>query len=152
MKELFKLLKKQWLTTPFFLYYLAIVLRLTVFRDSFLPLRLMGGRFDEPWNYYHYWIDQRNWTMLWRDFSWNYIGNVAGFIPLGMYIAFYQRKHSILVATLAGLLLSLFIESSQYLFTVGISSISDLITNTAGAWLGAVLIQGLKRKAESYSN
>ena len=49
--------------------------------------------------------------------------------------------------TAIGLLLSVTVESIQYVFELGNVEADDLIANTAGAWLGAYG-QGLHRKSE----
>jgi VanZ like family len=66
------------------------------------------------------------------------LDNLLLFIPLTAGLTLLGRRRRWVV--LAGFLLSLSIESLQYRVIPGRdSSLSDLLTNTTGAWLGAVL-------------
>lgn len=71
--------------------------------------------------------------------------NVLLFVPLGVLLRGYWRR-SLLVSCAAGLAISLLIEASQatglwglYLCPYRRADVDDLITNTAGALLGALL-------------
>jgi VanZ like family/Concanavalin A-like lectin/glucanases superfamily len=70
--------------------------------------------------------------------------NIAGFIPLGVILCVYfsftgMRFKAILLATLVGALLSLVIEVLQAYIPSRGSGTTDIITNTIGALIGAVL-------------
>jgi VanZ like family len=72
------------------------------------------------------------------------IANIVGFIPLGMilgaYFAFgHSRSRTILYATLAGGFLSFIIEVLQAFIPRRVSGTTDIITNTLGALIGAVV-------------
>lgn len=80
--------------------------------------------------------------------------NVVGFIPLGFlmvasYLAYRsstKRFSMLLGVTLAGMAISLFIETVQYLAVMGrFSSAMDLATNTLGTLLGGVAYFGFIR-------
>lgn len=71
--------------------------------------------------------------------------NVVLFIPLGLLLRGFARR-SVLTSTLAGLAVSLLIEVTQYtgdwgLYPCGyrIADVDDLMTNTLGALIGALL-------------
>ncbi len=153
MKTVVALLRKKRLVNTLFVVYLLLVLRLTVFRPAFWPLRLFQGSIGgEPWSYYPVYIQQRHWNALWRDFLWNYPGNIVGFLPLGGWLVWRNRRCPLWKTAAVGLALSVTIEVSQYVFSVGIASVSDLMTNTLGAWLGGWLMKNAqlnaKRRAE----
>jgi len=85
-----------------------------------------------------------------RDFEarWDYLykllGNIAGFVPLGFIVCAYlawtrNRRQAILYASLAGGVLSFMIEVLQAYIPQRDSGTTDIITNTLGAALGAVL-------------
>lgn len=63
------------------------------------------------------------------------LGNVALFVPLGVMLMIVIRRWSGVVGLAA--LLSLSIEVSQYVFSLGRTDVTDLICNVAGAALGA---------------
>ena len=70
----------------------------------------------------------------------NIAGNVVLFVPIGIAlgVAFRGRPRPLVAATLTGLLISLAIEISQYVFAVGrVVDIDDVVLNVAGTWLGA---------------
>lgn len=74
-----------------------------------------------------------------------YLFNIALFVPLGV-IARGFLGRSVLVSTVGGFLVSLLIESTQYTGIWGIyacayrfADVDDLIANTAGAVLGAII-------------
>ena len=80
--------------------------------------------------------------------SWEYVKddllNVAGFIPLGFVICAYLRStrgrgRSILLTIFAAATLSFMIEVLQAYIPRRVSGTTDIITNTLGAALGAVL-------------
>ena len=87
-----------------------------------------------------------------REFrlTWKYAceagTNIAGFMPLGLILCLYlawtrTRRKAIWTATLFCGLLSFAIEMAQYYIPKRGSGITDIITNTLGAALGAALLQ-----------
>lgn len=70
--------------------------------------------------------------------------NVVGFIPVGFFIcatliSLCRRRRSIGLSTLTGFLLSLSIEILQAYIPMRKSGTTDLITNTLGTLVGALL-------------
>lgn len=131
-----------------FVCYLAVLLKITVFRGGFgthgfctdgsINLKL----FEE----YAPLIRTHDWDR----FIYLFVGNIIWFVPLGMYVRYRKPQAGIMRAVIFGLLLSLCIEIMQYLFGTGISELDDLILNTFGAALGA-LIRVKKRAGEGIS-
>lgn len=80
------------------------------------------------------WID----PPIWYGPITNLFGNVFLFVPLGFLLIIMSRRHSLLLTTLAGALISLCIEVAQYVFAVGYSDVDDLLFNTIGAALGGM--------------
>ena len=68
-------------------------------------------------------------------FIYLFIGNIIWFVPLGFYLAVYKRK-PFWITILYGFLLSLFIETMQYVLGTGVSELDDLILNTLGCIIG----------------
>jgi VanZ family protein len=82
----------------------------------------------------HYWTVFDVWT------------NIAGYLPLGMLMVLslprsrrWSPYWSVLLATLAGILVSGAMEAVQTFLPTRVASNLDLMTNSAGAFLGAVL-------------
>jgi len=77
--------------------------------------------------------------------SVNLLGNVAMFLPVGWLTSALSRGR-VWPGLAAGLALSLTIETGQYVLDVGrAADVDDVILNTAGAALGALLAGGLLR-------
>lgn len=72
-------------------------------------------------------------------------GNVILFIPLGIYIKTFFKNSNMLknIIILCGI--SLIFEVSQYVFAIGATDITDIITNTIGGILGINIYLLLKR-------
>ena len=81
--------------------------------------------------------------------------NVAGFVPLGFVLALYLAKVRNLrqitfVTALIGGSVSVAIEYFQSYLPTRYSGVTDIVTNTAGAWLGAMLYSRLATIANKY--
>lgn len=132
-----------------FVIYIAVVLKITVFRSSFgLHHLFQNGSLNlVPFTGYMIFVKSKNWFR----FIYLFGGNIVWFMPFGMYLQYTKKLKSILTVTLCGLLFSLCIETMQYVFGTGISELDDLILNTFGAWIGAVgvkLFQSKKNKPD----
>jgi hypothetical protein len=106
---------------------LTIPQRMTVFKMTFLESSIEKLRID-------------------CGFVIDFIINLFGFMPFGFFFSalLFRRRgkfpiYFILIAGSAGFLLSLFIEVAQAWLPSRYSSIDDLILNTTGALLGAML-------------
>lgn len=75
----------------------------------------------------------------------NLLGNMALFAPIG----FIAYRDSVLRAAAVGLALSLGIETTQFIFAAGFSDLDDIISNTLGAFVGA-LIASFRQPREAY--
>lgn len=63
-------------------------------------------------------------------------GNIILFVPLGIYISILLDKNKTLKNILIILIVSLVFESCQYIFGIGATDITDIITNTFGGVIG----------------
>ena len=76
----------------------------------------------------------------------NILGNILIFVPVGLAWPFcYRKLNTIGKTVLAGGAFSLFIEITQLPFYSRCSDVDDLILNTTGALVGAVIYFGMKR-------
>lgn len=138
--EIIVLMKKNTANLLFFLFiiYIAVVLRITVFRSSFSISNLFrnGNLNLTIFKGYMIFVRSRNWYR----FIYLFVGNIVWFIPFGMYLQYTKKFKNVLLVTLCGMLFSLCIETMQYVFGTGVTELDDLILNTFGAFLGAVSV------------
>ncbi len=74
-----------------------------------------------------------------KAFVINVFGNVIVFMPFGYIVSMLRGKSGIVIATLTGLAMSLFVEVIQLCLRIGSFDVDDLLLNTIGAFLGAVI-------------
>jgi glycopeptide antibiotics resistance protein len=75
-----------------------------------------------------------------RDLGVEMMANLGLFAPLGLMLAFYWRRFAVLKTTLLVLGISIGIEATQLaLRNNRASDITDIITNTAGGFIAAVI-------------
>jgi VanZ like family/Concanavalin A-like lectin/glucanases superfamily len=106
------------------------------------PDLLISERFFvvDKWFLEPFWREYRSGWSYWKD-----VGiNVTGFIPLGLFFCSYlslvrRIKRPALVTIVLGFLVSLTIEVLQAFLPTRDSGMTDLITNTFGTALGALL-------------
>ena len=116
-----------------FLLYLAVVLRITVFRSGFGTHALFGGNLNLT-------VFAAYLPLLrahrWGTFVYLFFGNIAWFVPFGFFLR--RRGRSLPQTLLLGLAFSLTIETLQFVFATGVSELDDLILNTVGVGFGAL--------------
>ena len=71
--------------------------------------------------------------------------NFLVFIPFGMYMRMLLKRRSWLIQLLPPFLASVAFEVVQYVFAIGVSDITDVIMNTAGAATGLAVFALLAR-------
>ena len=74
------------------------------------------------------------------------LANVVLFVPFGILALTAFRWMRVWSATLAGLATSCLIEGVQLFLPTRYSTVSDLIANTAGALIGALLVVAWRRR------
>lgn len=130
-----------------FILYIAIVLKITVFRSSFSLNGLFSGGTVNLTLFKGYMIFVR--SRNWYRFIYLFVGNIVWFIPFGMYLQYTGKFKNVLIVTLLGMLFSLSIETMQYVFGTGVSELDDVILNTSGALIGAVSVRLYNRFIKS---
>ena len=111
--------------------WLVVLFRITVFRNGCFSNGFFSGRVEwDAFAYYLRLVRSRNW----RYFSYLFFGNLIWFVPAG--ILTKLRGGQFQQAVLVGFLLSLSIETAQFVLGSGVSELDDLILNTLGALLG----------------
>ena len=105
--------------------YILIILWITLFSRRPMETRIFRGLFWE--------IEMGYWN--------NIIQNILLFIPLGFLIG---GKRGII----AGVLLSIGIELTQYIAVLGYCELDDVLNNTIGAAIGALLYKKFGKRIE----
>ena len=116
-----------------FIVYLAVLLRITVFRSGFnLANAFHGGNinFIPILDLAETFLEDKH------AFIYLFFGNIIWFVPFGFLLKRLTRMTAGKIIFL-GFLLSLFIETTQFIFGTGVSEIDDLLLNTLGAAIGA---------------
>lgn len=90
-----------------------------VCRINLIPLA--GSRFPDG---------RINWSEIWC--------NLLVFLPMGVYVALLQPKRPVLAALGAAFGVSLSYEVLQFILAIGISDVTDLLSNTLGGGLGSL--------------
>lgn len=105
--------------------YILIILWITLFSREPMTTRIFRGLFWE--------IEMGYWN--------NIIQNILLFIPLGFLIG---GKRGII----AGVLLSIGIELTQYIAVLGYCELDDVLNNTIGATIGSLLFKKFGKRIE----
>ncbi|MNP09690.1 VanZ like family protein [compost metagenome] len=75
----------------------------------------------------------------------NIWGNILMFIPAGIYVTLHNAKKTISHNLLFIVIISLFIEIVQFIFTLGATDIDDIILNMFGGLIGIVIFKALNK-------
>ncbi len=83
----------------------------------------------------YYYLGMR--TGSWNLFIWNVVGNIAVFMPFGMFLpSLISRCRNVLFTTILSLEMSLCVEVVQLVTRVGSFDVDDLLLNTLGGICG----------------
>ena len=112
------------LTLYLFALIWIILFKMSMFNEIFRPdrirsINLIPFHYDEETSYH----------------MSELMVNMIIFAPLGIYLK--MLKTGSIKAILCGLVISLIFETLQFVFGIGASDITDVITNTAGTAIGA---------------
>ncbi|MDF9824073.1 glycopeptide antibiotics resistance protein [Breznakia sp. PF5-3] len=139
---------KHKIVTFIFVFYLIALLYVTVYREGLFmnttrvinlePLTILLWSFENL-----LYVDTRSAYLF---LLYNVGGNIIWFIPFGLCINYFIKTTNFIKVLCYSFLLSLAIESVQYLCYVGISDIDDLIFNTIGGCIGYVIYCIIYRK------
>ena len=130
--------------------YICLVV---ISRIVYFPMHLEEGRIASLYldvdKIYPFWINLTPIVHMFDVYDgWliNIIGNIAMFIPVGLVWPFcFKKLDTIGKTVLAGAGYTLFIEITQLPFYSRCSDIDDLIMNTTGVLIGAIIYFGVKR-------
>ena len=125
-----------------FIIYILILIYFLFFAEWF---GRGNGIYDElsynlrPFNEIQRFIKYRH-QLGFDSFFLNIIGNVIGFIPIGMILPVMSRRfYPFYKTVLFGLGLSFVVECAQLITRTGTFDVDDLILNTAGTVIGYLI-------------
>lgn len=125
-----------------FLLYIYMLLYITIFRgglyqNDYHVINIIP--FDELLTSSYYQLQAWGKQSAFLIFSYNVLGNIVWFIPLGIFLPTIFEKMNIGKVIFISLALSLSIEVCQYIFYTGVSDIDDIIFNVLGGIVGYAL-------------
>lgn len=133
-----------------FAFYMILVLMLTTFRDTYFPWQLIFN-FNRSLSDVNLVFMKETWKLVYApsrlDFFYNSFGNILCLVPFGiLFPIVFSKKQSFLKTVLLGMLLSIGIETLQFLLETGVSDIDDVFFNTCGAILGYLIYRLFRKK------
>lgn len=120
-----------------FIFYLIALLIVTIYRFgstlkypsvNVIPLKQIIDNFKAAYAY--------NTHLAIRSFTYNVLGNVIWFIPMGFLLPIIGKTFDFKMTLGIGFVASLWIELIQYVLVVGICDVDDMIFNTLGCLIG----------------
>lgn len=72
-------------------------------------------------------------------------GNILLFIPVGIYLSVFKKKLKVYQKIIVLPFISLFFEITQYIFLIGATDATDIVTNTLGGTLGILFYHFLNK-------
>ncbi len=126
--------KKSLLLTVIFILYMAALITMVLFKYGFRTG--LGSLNFIPFQFIKYPTD----TMF-----KNIFGNIVFFVPFGLLFPLMFCKMNTWKTILAGFILSLLFEITQYVTDTGGADVDDLILNTCGVILGALFFLMLRK-------
>ncbi|GLX66558.1 VanZ family protein [Paenibacillus glycanilyticus] len=151
------------ISSVFFLFYLYVLLKVILFKFGSVNLEFLWHQLHWSLNnpeYMDYGLQRANFTpfktiegniagLSDTHEQVNFIGNIAIFIPCGVFIRLWANRTwgSFLGAASLSFGLSFALECSQLVFSMGSFDVDDLILNGLGGLLGWVLLAPRKGKA-----
>lgn len=135
---------KRFILLQLFLLYLIVLLYLCFFSETF-------GRYSHedvainliPFREINRFFGNIS-SLGWGAFLINIFGNIVAFMPFGFFEAMFIKDGNIKKATVFSGFFSILIELMQLLTRVGTCDIDDVILNTLGALLGALIHKAIR--------
>lgn len=78
------------------------------------------------------------------------IQNLLAFVPYGLFIHILWEEKSLLIQFLPIIFTSFLFEAVQFIFAIGGSDITDIITNSLGGIIGILIANGFSKISKKY--
>lgn len=128
----------------FGLYFLLLTW-LVLFKLNFRILEVSHAR---TINLIPFWYDG---STAFRVHLQEMLYNVLAFIPLGLYVSIFRPDWAFWKRVIPCFAVSLLFETLQFAFALGVSDVTDLITNTLGGVAGVLLYTLLRKLFREHS-
>lgn len=131
------------LYTVFFLYILFLIKLLFLSRVSYTDMMTNGITPSDSINLVPF--DSINAYLAGRRaFAFgNVAGNIAIFIPLGIFLLLFKKRKGIILNFFSIFILSSLVEVIQWFFGIGAADIDDIILNSLGGFIGIIIFKFL---------
>jgi len=140
--------KKKKITKVLFVVYILLLIWIILFKTSFSISDFIGLSKIRSINLIPFYYPTKvNFHLR------EVVANILIFVPLGIYLKMLDIKSK--KAILYGFILSLVLEVGQFIFKLGTSDITDIITNTTGTILGVcgyILLEKMFKNKEKIDN
>ena len=84
--------------------------------------------------------------------SWLLLGNILLYLPIGLFVALRMPRWSVVQITIGAATASLLVEIAQFIADDGrVASVDDVLLNTLGALIGALIARGIMHLAGSWN-
>lgn len=123
-----------------FILYISILIYFVFFSDRYGRTEgFIEYRYNlRPFMEIHRYVEYKDY-FTWENLVTNLAGNILVFSPMGILIPiFREKKMGLWYIGGVSFLLSLFIETVQLIFRVGVFDVDDLIMNTLGGMIGYI--------------
>ncbi|MBQ8994286.1 MAG: VanZ family protein, partial [Oscillospiraceae bacterium] len=118
--------------------YLAVLLRITVFRPGITAETLLSGSLNlVPFSEYLRFAHNGSWSV----FLYYFVGNILCFLPFGALLCRKGSAGKWYHVLALSVLLSVLIEGFQFILGTGVTETDDVVLNTLGSMIGYYLVR-----------
>lgn len=117
-----------------FVCYIVFILWMTIFSRH--PTGQHKAEMRLMWSYREMFAGNSNW----KQYVWQNIENILFFIPFGFMFPLMKCR----IALVSGLLVSIIVESIQYIGCLGLCELDDVLCNGLGAMIGCIILNCVK--------
>ncbi len=132
-------MKKRIIVFVVLLVYIAIIVKVLVFKNG-INFNSHGAINVEPfYTIKNYTLAMKNSNISVKDYLYNIIGNIIIFIPFGIVLPYIMFGMKRLNTLFVGFLFVLLIEGVQFIASLGVFDIDDIILNVTGVMIGIII-------------
>jgi glycopeptide antibiotics resistance protein len=134
-----------------FLFYILLLLKMSFWGLGTFPIRIIDGYSDVSQNIIpfksiiNYLVNFEHYNFI--TWFYNTFGNILLFFPLGILISlFFVSVNRFTQVMYLSIFVSFSIEITQYITTLGVFDVDDVILNTLGSILGFSILLFVRKR------